>query len=48
MEGPPHSGRWKTVPEVDRAGWFSLPEARARILKSQLPLLDQLEDLLVK
>jgi predicted NUDIX family NTP pyrophosphohydrolase len=48
MEWPPHSGRWKTFPEVDRAGWFSLPEARARILKSQLPLLDQLEDLLVK
>jgi predicted NUDIX family NTP pyrophosphohydrolase len=45
-EWPPHSGQWRSFPEVDRAGWFSLPEARRKILKSQLPLLDQLERLL--
>ena len=42
-EWPPHSGQWKTFPEADRAAWFSLPQARAKILKSQQPLLDQLE-----
>jgi predicted NUDIX family NTP pyrophosphohydrolase len=46
VEWPPHSGQWKTYPEVDRAAWFPLPQARERLLKSQLPLLDQLEHLL--
>jgi predicted NUDIX family NTP pyrophosphohydrolase len=46
MEWPPHSGRWKTYPEADRAAWFSLPRAREKILKSQQPLLDELERLL--
>jgi len=46
MEWPAHSGQWKTFPEADRAGWFSLPEAEVKILKSQRPLLDQLRELL--
>ncbi len=46
MEWPPHSGQWKTYPEADRAAWFSLPRAREKILKSQQPLLDELERLL--
>ena len=33
----------QSFPEVDRAGWFSLAEARNRMLPSQLPLLDRLE-----
>ncbi len=45
MEWPPHSGQWKTYPEADRAAWFTLPQARAKILKSQQPLLDELEEL---
>jgi predicted NUDIX family NTP pyrophosphohydrolase len=28
--------------EIDRAGWFDLPSARAKILEGQRPLLDQL------
>ena len=43
MEWPPHSGRQGTFPEADRAGWFPLAQAREKILKSQQPLLDQLE-----
>lgn len=43
MEWPPHSGLQKTFPEADRAAWFPLPQAGERILKSQRPLLDQLE-----
>ena len=46
MQWPPRSGQWKTFPEVDRAAWFSLAQARHKILKSQIPLLDQLEQML--
>jgi predicted NUDIX family NTP pyrophosphohydrolase len=46
MEYPPRSGRWQTFPEADRAGWFTLPQAREKILPSQRPLLDQLEQML--
>ncbi|MGD0443931.1 MAG: NUDIX domain-containing protein [Edaphobacter sp.] len=42
MEWPPRSGRVQSFPEVDRGGWFTLDEARRRILKSQEPLLDLL------
>lgn len=46
MEYPPRSGKFRSFPEADRAAWFPLPQAREKILKSQLPLLDQLENLL--
>jgi predicted NUDIX family NTP pyrophosphohydrolase len=42
VEWPPRSGRLQSFPEVDRAAWFSLAEARARILPSQTPILDAL------
>jgi predicted NUDIX family NTP pyrophosphohydrolase len=41
-EWPPRSGRRVEFPEVDRAHWFSIPQAREYILKSQEPLLDAL------
>jgi predicted NUDIX family NTP pyrophosphohydrolase len=34
------------IPEVDRAEWFGLADARARINAGQVPLLDRLEQLL--
>jgi predicted NUDIX family NTP pyrophosphohydrolase len=40
MEWPPRSGTMREFPEVDRAAWFSLDEARERILPAQAPLLD--------
>jgi len=46
LEWPPRSGKSQTFPEVDRAAWFSLPAARVKLLKSQLPLLTQLESAL--
>jgi predicted NUDIX family NTP pyrophosphohydrolase len=46
MEWPPRSGRMESFPEVDRAAWFSLTEARQKILAGQVPLLEQLEKLL--
>jgi predicted NUDIX family NTP pyrophosphohydrolase len=42
MEWPPKSGRKQEFPEVDRADWFALPEARKRILKGQIEFLDRL------
>jgi predicted NUDIX family NTP pyrophosphohydrolase len=42
MEWPPKSGRWESFPEVERAEWFTLDEAREKMLKSQLPILDAL------
>jgi predicted NUDIX family NTP pyrophosphohydrolase len=46
MEWPPRSGRVASFPEVDRADWFSLADARERIFEGQRPLLDRLEVLL--
>ena len=46
IEWPPRSGRQRAFPEVDRAAWFTLAEARQKILESQLGLLEQLAGLL--
>lgn len=42
VQWPPRSGKWIQVPEVDRAEWFSLDEARVRINPAQVELLDRL------
>jgi predicted NUDIX family NTP pyrophosphohydrolase len=42
MEWPPRSGTMQFFPEVDRAAWFSMSEARLKLLKGQQPFLDQL------
>lgn len=42
MEWPPRSGKRAAFPEVDRAGWFTPEEARAKLTKGQLPLVDAL------
>ena len=44
MEWPPRSGRSQEFPEVDRAGWFALAEARERINPAQVALLDRLSE----
>jgi len=46
MEWPPLSGRLKSFPEIDRAGWFTLQVARAKLVKGQRPFVDRLEELL--
>jgi len=42
MEWPPRSGRQQEFPEVDRAEWFAIDDARRKINKAQIELLDQL------
>ncbi len=46
MEWPPRSGRNGDFPEVDRAGWFSIEEARVKIIKGQAPFLERLLEVL--
>ncbi|PWG03104.1 NUDIX domain-containing protein [Sphingosinicella humi] len=46
MEWPPRSGRLQSFPEVDRAGWLPLAEAREKILARQRPMLDELAQML--
>ena len=43
LEWPPRSGRFQSFPEIDRAAWFGLGEAREKILPGQSELLDLLE-----
>lgn len=44
MEWPPRSGERSHFPEIDQARWMGLIDARERILPSQLPILDALEE----
>ena len=46
MEWPPKSGKQQEFLEVDRAEWFSLDEAKMKILKGQKGFLEQLAKLL--
>lgn len=46
IEWPPKSGKTREFPEVDRAGWFTVSEARTKILAGQVGLIDQLVSLL--
>ncbi|MCD6339797.1 MAG: NUDIX domain-containing protein [Verrucomicrobia bacterium] len=47
LEWPPKSGKMRSFPEIDRAAFFPLGEAKQRILPAQVPLLDELEAWLV-
>ena len=46
MQWPPRSGRTQEFPEVDRAQWFDLEQARERINPAQAALLDRLREAL--
>jgi predicted NUDIX family NTP pyrophosphohydrolase len=41
IEWPPRSGKTKEFAEVDRGAWFNLAEARKKILRGQIPLLEE-------
>lgn len=42
MEWPPRSGRRQEFPEVDRADWFDVGEARRKLVGAQGELLERL------
>jgi len=46
MEWPPKSGRVQEFPEVDRAAWSAIEEARHKIVRGQVAFLEQLQRML--
>jgi predicted NUDIX family NTP pyrophosphohydrolase len=42
IEWPPRSGKMRSIPEIDRAEYFTIEEARAKINPAQVALLDRL------
>ena len=48
LEWPPRSGRFQEFPEVDRAQFFPIAEARRKVKDRQVPLLDRLEQMVTK
>jgi predicted NUDIX family NTP pyrophosphohydrolase len=43
QEWPYKSGKWQSFPEVDKAAWFSVDEAKERINTAQAALIEELE-----
>ncbi len=46
LEWPPRSDRVQEFPELDRAAWLTVEEARKKLVSGQVPLLDRLLELL--
>jgi predicted NUDIX family NTP pyrophosphohydrolase len=46
QEWPPKSGKMKEFPEVDQGEWFNIEDAKNAIFKSQIPILNDLENYL--
>ena len=42
LEWPPGAGKIQRFPEIDRAGFFSIPQARQKLKEAQHPFLDRL------
>ena len=46
VQWPPRSGKMLEIPEVDRAEWFGIQQARDKINAAQAELLDRLAEIL--
>jgi len=42
IEWPPKSGKKKTFPEIDKAAWFTINEAKQKINPAQIAFIDEL------
>ena len=42
LEWPPRSGRIQQFPEIDRAAWLTVEQARVALVRGQVPFLDRL------
>ena len=43
IEWPPKSGKKKAFPEIDKAAWFDMDEAKKKIIEGQVLLIKELE-----
>jgi len=48
IEWPPKSGKMQSFPEVDRAGWFTVDEAKVKMNAGQVGLVEELAQLVNK
>src|SRR5688572_27603607 len=48
LEWPPKSGRFQSFPEVDRAEFFTVQQARQKINPAQMPLVETLQGMLAQ
>ncbi len=46
LEWPPKSGKRKTFPEIEKAAWFTLEAAKEKINERQIPLLEELQQII--
>jgi predicted NUDIX family NTP pyrophosphohydrolase len=46
MEWPPRSGKMQSFPEIDRAAWFTVDEAKEKINVGQVGLIESLRSCL--
>ncbi len=46
MEWPPHSGQKQSFPEIDKAEFFTVEQAKKKINQSQIPFIDRLQAIL--
>lgn len=44
IEWPPHSGKLNKFPEIDKASWFLISEAKKKINLAQIAFLTELEN----
>jgi predicted NUDIX family NTP pyrophosphohydrolase len=45
LEWPPRSGQVQQFPEIDRAAWFCVAQARTKLVTGQVGFLDRLQEL---
>ncbi|HTB24389.1 MAG TPA: NUDIX domain-containing protein [Puia sp.] len=46
IEWPPKSGKKMQFPEMDKGAWFTIDEAKVKILPAQLPFIIELEKMI--
>ena len=46
LEWPPNSGNKKKFPEIDKANWFSVEDAKEKIISGQWPFIEELVSIL--
>jgi predicted NUDIX family NTP pyrophosphohydrolase len=46
LEWPPRSGQIQEFPEIDRAGWFGLPQAAIKLIPDQAIFIERLANFL--